>query len=130
MPPTCKVARCLGHAPQQTVEVVCVRCQGTKWVPDPLIPLTADGRVAGPPVPLVLPYTCHRCRAVLAGRNAVDPIVEAPTPAQVASRVAAGARLRAARTSRPAIPGGNEAPNVAGVAVEPRAGLTTRRIKA
>jgi len=46
MPPTCKVARCLGHAPQQTVEVVCVRCQGTKWVPDPLIPLDVVPNVA------------------------------------------------------------------------------------
>jgi len=128
--PTCKVARCLGHAPQTTVEVVCARCHGTKWVPDPLIPLTADGRVVGPPIPLVLPYTCHRCRAVLAGRNAVDPIVEAPSPAQVAARAAAGARLRAARASRAVFSTGNEAPIAAGVAAEPRDGLTTRRTKA
>ena len=113
MTPTCPRPGCLGHAPQITVEVVCVRCHGTKWVPDPLIPLTADGRVAGPPIPLALPYTCHRCRAVLAGRNAVDPLVEAPSPAQVAARAAAGARLRALRASRAAIPAGNEAPRSA-----------------
>jgi hypothetical protein len=107
-----------GHLPsclgQRTVEVVCARCHGTKWVPDPVLPLTTDGRVAGPPIPLVLPYTCHRCRAVLAGRNAVDPIVEAPTPAQVAARAASGARLRAARAARAAISTTNEASNVTG----------------
>jgi hypothetical protein len=127
--PTCTVARCLGHAAQTTVEVVCVRCRGTKWVPDPLIPLTADGRVAGPPIPLALPYTCHRCRAVLAGRNAVYPIVEAPSAALVASRAAAGARLRALRASRAAIPTGNEAPKLAGAAMGPRASLTVPRTK-
>lgn len=95
--PTCKVARCLGHAPQKTVEVVCVRCQRTKWVPDPLIPLTADGRRAGPPIPLELPYTCHRCRAVLAGRNASDPLGKAPTEAQRAARL----RFARARRRRP-----------------------------
>jgi hypothetical protein len=114
MTPPCKVRGCLGHAAQVTVEVVCVRCHGTKWVPDPLIPLTADGRRAGPPIPLELPYTCHRCRAVLAGRNAVDPSAAPPTPVQVAARAASGARLRAARTSRALIPTGNEALNATG----------------
>ena len=113
MTPGCRRPGCLGHAPQITVEVVCVRCHGTKWVPDPLIPLTADGRVAGPAIPLALPYTCHRCRAVLAGRNAVDLLAEAPTPAQVAARAAAGARLRALRASRAAISAGNEPPRSA-----------------
>lgn len=127
--PACAGARSLGHVPQTTVEVVCVRCRGTKWVPDPLIPLTAAGRVAGPPIPLVLPYLCHRCRAVRAGRNAVDSIVEAPTPAQVAARAASGARLRAARTSRAAISTGNEASKLAGVAAESRAGLSAPRTK-
>ena len=94
---TCTVARCLGHAPQTTVEVVCVRCHGTKWVPDPLIPLTADGRRAGPPIPLALPYTCHRCRAVLAGRNAVDPLGKTPTEAQRVARL----RLARSRQRRP-----------------------------
>jgi len=97
MRPLCKRPGCLGHAPQITVEVVCVRCHGTKWVPDPLIPLTPDGRVAGPPIPLALPYTCHRCRAVLAGRNALDPLSKEPTEPQRAARL----RLARARGRRP-----------------------------
>jgi hypothetical protein len=98
----------------RTVEVVCARCHRTVWVPDPILPLTRDGRLAGPAVPLDLPTTCRRCRAVLAGRNALDPIVTAPSPALLASRAAAGVRLRAARTALAAIATGNEAPNVAG----------------
>ncbi len=112
-------SRCLGHAPQQTVEVICARCQETKWVPDPIIPLTADGRVAGPPIPLELPYTCQRCRAVLAGRSAPDPL---PTEA----RRAAGARLAATRTSLRVIQPCLEAPNVTEEGSEPS--LTIRAL--
>jgi hypothetical protein len=94
----CSVARCLGHAPQKTVEVRCTRCQSTKYVPDPIIPLDRKGYVTGPPIPLVLPYTCVRCRAVLAGRKATDPF-QVATPAQLAARTT----LQAAR-NRPVQP--------------------------
>jgi hypothetical protein len=91
---TCGVSKCLGHAVQETIEEICDRCSGMRWVPDPLIPLTRDGRQAGPPIPLTLPFTCARCRAVLSGRNAADPL-DTPTRAQQAARAAAGARLQA-----------------------------------
>jgi hypothetical protein len=110
MMPTCTRPGYLGDAPQTTVEVVCVRCHGTKWVPDPLIPLTADGRVAGPPIPLVRPYTCHRCRTVLAGRNAIDPLGKEPTEAQRVARQ----RFARARQGRPqSISFGKEPPPTA-----------------
>ncbi len=75
MPPRRACARpgCLGHPVQRTVQVLCARCGQAKFAPDPLIPLDDQGFLTGPPIPLVLPYTCHRCRAVLARRNAVDP---------------------------------------------------------
>jgi hypothetical protein len=91
----CSVATCLGHAAQRTAEVVCARCRGLRWAPDPIIPLTPDGRVAGPPIPLVLPYTCHRCRAVLAGQRATDPLVSPERRAQLS---AAGQVRRIATT--------------------------------
>lgn len=80
---------------QLTVEVVCSRCQGARWLPDPIIPLTPDGRVAGPLIPVVLPYTCHRCRAVLAGQRATDPLV---SPERLAQLSAAGQVRRIATT--------------------------------
>jgi len=80
---------------QRTVEMVCSRCQGAQWLPDPIIPLTGDGRVAGPPIPLELPYTCHRCRAVLAGQRATDPLVRPERRAQLS---AAGQVRRIATT--------------------------------
>ncbi len=80
---------------QRTVEMVCSRCESTRRLPDPIIPLTPDGRGAGPPVPLVLPYTSHRCRAVLAGRRATDPLVSPERRAQLS---AAGQVRRIATT--------------------------------
>lgn len=60
------------------IEATCTRCQGVRW------PTRAGQDPA--------PFVCHRCRAVLAGRNAADPR-DAPSEAQRAARVAAGARL-------------------------------------
>jgi hypothetical protein len=60
-------------------ELVCTRCGHTRWPVDP-----------------AAPFVCHRCRAVLAGKNAVDPRDD-PSPAQQAARLAAGDRLRALR---------------------------------
>ena len=59
--------------------VNCQRCKGERW-PYP----TPEGV-----------YTCQRCRAVLAGRNADDPL---GSPAQQAARKAAGERLSKARS--------------------------------
>jgi hypothetical protein len=104
--PKCDVSKnCLGHADQETVEATCDRCSGARWVPDPLIPLDRHGRQAGPPIPLTLPFTCARCRAVTAGKNAMDPLVTA-TPAQLATRAAAAARLQARHADPGAIGSG------------------------
>ncbi len=42
----------------KTVQVRCVRCDGDRWIPA-VVPE---------------PYTCQRCRAVLARKNAADPL--------------------------------------------------------
>lgn len=55
------------------MEATCHRCKETRW-PDP-------GHAE--------PYMCQRCRAVLAGKNAVDPL---GSPAQQAARREAGLR--------------------------------------
>jgi hypothetical protein len=41
-----------------TKDVTCRRCHGTRWVR----------------VDVLEPYTCQRCRRVLAGRPAIDPL--------------------------------------------------------
>jgi hypothetical protein len=91
---------------QTTVEVVCSRCQGTRWIPMPYIPLDDRGRQTGPPHDLRDPagsYLCQRCRAVLAGGNAVDPAAHlTPTDAQRAAWATAAQRLRKPRQSPPA----------------------------
>lgn len=78
---------------ERTAEVICTRCHGTRW---------ALVKPASSPDPT---YTCLRCRAVLAGRNVVDPLV---TPE---------ARERLAR-ARQASPGQfrqrKEAPGISG----------------
>ena len=48
------------------VERICTRCGGHRW-----------------PVVSIEPFVCHRCRAVLAGKNAEDPL---GTSAQRAQR--------------------------------------------
>jgi len=93
----CSVAACFRHAAQRTAEVICARCRRLRWVPDPIIPLTPDARVAGPPIPLVLPYTCQRCRAVLAGQRATDPLVSPERRAQLTE----AARTRRNHHDRP-----------------------------
>jgi hypothetical protein len=70
---------------QHTEEVRCVRCRGQRWIPVPYIPLDSRGRVTGPAVDL-RPYTCTRCRAVLAGRNVADPLGKEPSEAQLEVR--------------------------------------------
>jgi DNA-directed RNA polymerase subunit RPC12/RpoP len=88
----CGVSNCLGHADERTAEVVCTRCRGRRWV---LV------KPASAPDPT--DYTCRRCRAVLAGTNASDPLV---TEAQRA----AGRRLmRENRHDQPIQPA-NKAP--------------------
>jgi hypothetical protein len=88
---------------QQTVEVTCARCQSTRWIPDPLIPTDARGRVTASPIPLAHPYTCVRCRAVLAGRNALDPVSTqtALSPARLAALQKARKSLRTGRFRQP-----------------------------
>jgi hypothetical protein len=61
----CSQGRCLGHAQERTEEVLCTRCSKPRWV-----------LVAGE-APTPTDYTCQRCRAVMAGKNAVDPLVVA-----------------------------------------------------
>ena len=41
-----------------TKEVTCARCEGIRWVR----------------VDIPIPYTCQRCRRVLEGRPAADPL--------------------------------------------------------
>ena len=63
-----------------TKEVHCGRCQGLRWV-----------RVDVPE-----PYTCQRCRMVLAGRPTVDPV----SPMSPEARQAARERMNRVRTER------------------------------
>ena len=81
MSPRCHIPSCLGHADERTTEVACARCAGQRWI---LVrPATAPD-----------PYTCLRCRAVLAGRNASDSV---GSQAQQDARAQAGERLRERR---------------------------------
>ncbi len=86
---------------ERTEEVRCARCRHPRW-----ILLRGDA-----PVPDA--YTCQRCRAVLAARNAVDPL----QPPATEARRAAAAKGRAARRQRRATtdvdPGSTAAPGVA-----------------
>jgi hypothetical protein len=59
------------------VEMQCTRCGQTRW----------------PTLPIREPFVCMRCTAVLAGRNAVDPLRPALSEEQMASLT----RARAAR---------------------------------
>lgn len=68
---------------------VCQRCSQERW-PDP---------------GYMEPYTCQRCRAVLAGRPADDPL---GSPAQQAARKAAGARGRERFSREKSEPGSTE----------------------
>jgi hypothetical protein len=77
--------------PQTHAETTCTRCAGTRHVPVPYVELAHRDRARPPMDLLAAGYTCVRCRAVLAGRPAVDPLV---TPE---SRE----RTAAARRSRP-----------------------------
>jgi hypothetical protein len=83
----CPIPRCLGHARERTEAVPCTRCGGPRWV---LLPLDA---------PSPSSYTCHRCRLVLAGANAIDPRAEAASPAQRAARAQSAERLGKARSA-------------------------------
>lgn len=62
--------------------VDCLRCGERRW----------------PALPVVEPFVCYRCRAVLAGKNAVDPV---PSEAQRAAWKAAGGRLKPLPSPRP-----------------------------
>jgi hypothetical protein len=55
------------------LEAPCTRCGGTRWIPATL--------------PTAHAYTCQRCRAVLAGRPAADPLI-APEARERLSRTA------------------------------------------
>lgn len=89
----CHIPSCLGHSGEQTAEAACTRCGGPRWT-------------------LLVPtdYLCLRCRGVLAGRPAMDPLQQPPSQAQQAARAVAGARLTASRPALPPIPSGAEAP--------------------
>ena len=73
-----------------TREVTCTRCGEPRWPTRPTDP-----------------YTCQRCREVLAGGNAVDPL---PTEAQRAARAAAQARLRGPNLLGKSAPGSTISP--------------------
>jgi hypothetical protein len=77
----CHIPSCLGHAEERTEQVTCTRCGGQRWT------LVPNGQ------PVLEEYTCTRCRAVLAGRNAADPMVSADRRAHLA-QVGAGLILR------------------------------------
>jgi hypothetical protein len=86
--PKCPAPRCLGHADERSAAVVCSRCAGRRWV-------LVRPRSAPDPDP----FTCQRCTAVLAERDALDPLAAAASPAQQAARALAGERLRKAHSS-------------------------------
>ena len=90
----CRLSSCLGHPAQTTVETQCVKCQGKKFVPDPCLPLTPYS--AGPPIPLILPYTCALCRAGVTGRE-----VSPDQKAQRARMAVARAAQAASRAGQP-----------------------------
>jgi hypothetical protein len=81
----------LGHADQQSVEVMCTRCKGQRWIPMPYIPLDRQGRAGAPQALTEGGFVCARCRGVLARRNVADPL---PTPETLE-------RLAQARQSNP-----------------------------
>jgi hypothetical protein len=66
--------------------VPCRRCQDERYVLRSQVP--EDG------------YICFRCRAVLAGRNALDPLPPPPTPARERAARAGGERLSRANALR------------------------------
>lgn len=69
----CHISNCLGHHDERTAAVRCTRCERQLWT---LI------RPASAPDPSG--YFCLRCRAALAGRNVVDPLVTDARRAQLA----------------------------------------------
>jgi hypothetical protein len=83
MSPRCHIPSCLGHADERTAEVACARCAGQRWI---LV------RPATAPDPT--DYVRIRCKAVLAARNASDPV---GSQAQQDARAQAGDRLRERR---------------------------------
>ena len=87
----CHIRRCLGHADQRSVEVICTRCTGQRWIPMPYLPLDRHGRAGAPQNLTEGGFVCARCRGVLARRNVVDPL---PTPETLE-------RLAQARQSNP-----------------------------
>lgn len=60
----CHIPKCLGHADERTAAADCSRCGMRRWV------LVTPARAPEP-----TDYSCQRCRAVLAGRNSVDPLM-------------------------------------------------------
>lgn len=83
MSPRRHIPSCLGDADERTAEVACARCTGPRWI---LV------RPATAPDPTN--YVCIRCKAVLAGGNAPDPV---GSQAQQDARAQAGDRLRERR---------------------------------
>jgi len=77
----CHLRTCLGHTDERTAEVICTRCRRTYWTPI---------RPASLPDPQ--DFTCRRCQVVLAGGNAVDPLVTV-TPERLERLQAARARI-------------------------------------
>lgn len=69
----CHLPSCLAHPDERTAEVRCTRCERQLWT---LIrPATAPDPTG---------YLCQRCRAALAGRNVIDPLVTDARRAQLA----------------------------------------------
>jgi hypothetical protein len=92
------VSRGLGHADERTAGVRCARCRKPRWI---------VVRPAGAATPV---YTCQRCSAVLAGRNAADPLVTEAGRARSRAATAAKRRKKAGLTLPEApIPPGDEA---------------------
>ena len=70
---------------EKTWEVTCTRCKGKRWT-------WAIERDLG--------YVCIRCRAVLAGKNAVDPLVEITPARRAGYDRSLEARLRGLRSRK------------------------------
>jgi hypothetical protein len=72
------IPSCLGHADERTSDVRCTRCDRQLWT---LIrPASAEVSKWRPDT---VAYLCQRCRAALAGRNVIDPMVTDARRAQL-----------------------------------------------
>jgi hypothetical protein len=101
----------------RTAEVSCTRCGGQRWT----MGLKTD--------PAPTDYVCLRCRAVLAGRNVRDPLVEQARAARQRRQAAAGGG-KTARADAAEAPGHTEMAPPVRTPAERRRATRQRQIEA